>query len=606
LGKELARAPLFLIPSHYNVTKRTNGMNKIFAKAREISTKHFVKMVFYSSLVGVIAGLGAVIFRYLIAFFHNLFFFGTLSFSYNSNLHFISKFGNYIIVIPIIGMVIIGYLTHRYAPEAKGHGVPEVMDAVLKNKGRIRPIVSLIKILASAIGIGAGESAGREGPIVQIGSSFGSTLGQLLHLHPRDTILLVGAGAAGGIAATFNAPIAGVLFAVELILPEFSTQNFIPLVISSTIATNTARIFLGVQPSFIVPQYTIVSHWEFLLYFILGIVSGFIAILFTDMLGKVEVLFNKMKMSAYIKPAIGGLVVGVSGLLFLKGAGHYYIFGVGYAFISDVLTNQTIPLLVVLTLIFVKIIATTFSLGSGGSGGIFAPSLFVGAATGAAFGIIVHHFFPTVTALPAAYALIGMASVASGTTGATLTTIVMSYELTRSYEIILPVMLGAVISGFITTFLYGKTMYTEPLLRRRGILFHGKRELNLLSMIRVEESMVKDAVYVYQDDKIKYAKGIATKNKIAKIPVLDRDNHPVGLIHYMDIAHKDDEKKITEFIEKLDLSIPSYTTLLDAVHKMKKIETDILVVVDAKNRFIGILTAARLRAVYVDRRSSLL
>ena len=581
-------------------------MNKIFVKIREVSTKHFVKMMLYSSLVGVISGIGAVILRWLIAFFHNLFFYGKFSLSYNSNAHFISRFGNYIIIIPVIGMLIVGYITERYAKEAKGGGVSEVIDAMLRNKGRIRPIVSLIEILVSAIGIGSGESVGEEGPIVLIGSSFGSTFGQLLHLEPKDTILLVGAGAAGGLAAILNAPIAGVLFAIELIIPEFSAQSFIPLIISSAIATNIARIFLGAQPSFIVPHYAVISPWEYFLYFILGIVSGFVAIFFTYMHSKTEVLFDRMKMSPYIKPAIGGIVVGILGFLFLKWTGHYYIFGGGYAFISDTLTNQSIPLLVVLALIVAKIIATTFSLGSGGSGGILVPSFYVGAATGGAFGIIVHHFFPTVTALPAAYAIVGMASVTSGTTGAVLTTIVMSYELTRSYEIILPVMLGAVMSSFIATFLYGKTVYTEPLLRKKNVLFNGKRELNLLSMIRVNEAMIKDPIYLHPDDKVKYAKELVTKNKIGAIPVVDRDNHLMGIVRYIDIVKEDDEKKIAGFIEKIDLSIPSYATLLDASHKMEDIGLNVLAVVDKDGHFIGVLPIARLREIYVGKRDELL
>ncbi len=238
-----------------------------------------------------------------------MFFNGTLSFSYDSNLHFVSRFGNYVIIIPVIGGIIVGYLIQRFSPEAKGHGTPEVMEAVIMREGRIRPIVSLIKIIATAIGIGSGGSAGREGPIVQIGASFGSTLGQLFHLKPRDIIILVGAGAGGAIAATFNAPIAGILFTIELILPEFSTETFIPLAISSVVATNIARAFWGAEPAFIVPGYTLVSSWEFPMYIILGILCGFAAILFTSTLSKLEIWFERLKINKYFKPAIGGLIV---------------------------------------------------------------------------------------------------------------------------------------------------------------------------------------------------------------------------------------------------------------------------------------------------------
>ena len=377
---------------------KVNNMEKIFTRAKEKKTKHFIKLSFYSALVGIIAGLGAVLFRTLIAFFHNLFFNGTLSFSYNSNLHFVSRFGNYVIIIPVIGGIIVGYLIQRFSPEAKGHGVPEVMEAVIMRGGKIRPVVSLIKIIATAIGIGSGGSAGREGPIVQIGASFGSTLGQLFHFKPRDIIILVGAGAGGGIAATFNAPIAGILFSIELILPEFSTETFIPLAISSIVATNIARAFLGAEPAFIVPAYTLASSWEFPLYIILGILCGFTAILFTGTLSKLEIWFEQLKINKYFKPAIGGLIVGILSLVFMKLTGHYYLFGVGYSFITSVLTKENIPLTILLALIFAKIIATSFTLGSGGSGGILAPSLFIGTALGAIFGIIVNNIFPSITA----------------------------------------------------------------------------------------------------------------------------------------------------------------------------------------------------------------
>ncbi len=581
-------------------------MVKTFGKLKSEKTIHFLKISLYASLVGVVSGLGAVFFRLLIAFFHNLFFFGKISFKYNSNLHFVSPFGFWVIVIPAIGMFIIGFLTQKYAPEAKGHGVPEVMDAVLTNGGKIRPIVSLIKILATAIGIGSGESVGREGPIVQIGASFGSTLGQLLKLSPGDIILLVASGAAGGIAATFNAPIAGVLFAVELILTEFSPRNFIPLIISSAIATNIARIFLGSEPTFIVPGYTLKSSYEYIAYFILGILSGFAAILFTKMLAEMEIKFDNLNLSPYVKPVIGGLTVGISGYLLYILTGHYYIFGVGYAFVTDVLTGKHIGFLIIVILIFAKIFATSISLGSGGSGGIFAPSLFVGAATGAAFGMIVHALFPGITASPAAYALVGMAAVASGTTGATITSIVMAYELTRSYEIILPLMLGAVTSSFVAMFLYGYTMYTEPLWRRRSIIYHGRRSLDLFSMILVKDIMLKDIGVVTLEDTVKKAKEIMKKYDISKIIVTNSKGEPVGILRYIDIENKKENSPVKEFYIRKKMHLSENDTLINALHLMEEYGTDVLPVVNDKGKITGVLPAGVLRNEYIRRRRGLL
>ncbi len=587
----------------YNAT----DMKKIPERLRSEETNHFVKIIGYSVLVGIISGLGAVFFRLLIALFHNLFFFGKFSFLYNSDKLFISPFGPFIILIPVIGGFIVAYLVQTYAPEAKGHGVPEVMESVLTNKGRIRPIVSLIKIFATAIDIGSGGSTGREGPIVQIGASFGSTLGQLLKLSPGDTILLVAAGAAGGIAGTFNAPIAGVLFAVELIIPGISVQNFIPLIVSSTIATYIARIFLGIRPAFLVPQYQFVSPWEFIFYFILGILAGFIAIIFIDTLSKTETFFDKLKINKYIKPAIGGLIVGILSFILFKSYGRYFLFGVGYSFISDVLSSKNFPFIIIFVLIFAKIIATSFTLGSGGSGGILAPSLFVGAATGGAFGIIIHSLFPAITAPPAAYALIGMAAVVSGTTGATLTVIVMSYELTRSYSVILPLMLGTVTSSFIVNFLYQRTMYTDPLFRK-GILFHGRRELDLLSLIQVKDALVKNAGFVFENNTVLTVKRVATKYKIAKVPVLSQDRKPVGLIRCIDISGITEPEKCTvrDNMIPLDMSISCYATFVDVFKKMRDLHTDVLSVVDEEGKFIGVIPACALRYTYLKRRKNLL
>ncbi len=568
--------------------------------------KDFFLISIYSAIVGMVAGIGAVLFRYLIGFFHNLFLFGKLSFIYDSNKHFTSPFGPWVILIVTLGMFIMGFIIEKYAPETKGHGVPEVIDAVLTNGGKIRQVVAIVKTIATAIGIGAGESAGREGPIVQIGASFGSTLGQLLNLNSRDTILLLAAGSAGGIAATFNAPIAGVLFAVELILPEFSSKNFIPLIISSTIATSIARIFLGVEPTFIVSGYNLVSPFEYSLYFLLGIIAGFIAILFIYTLAYMEKTFNKINLPKYTGTVIGGLSVGILGYLMLKFTGHYYIFGVGYSFITDILTGKHILFTVLLVLIFAKIFATSISLGSGGSGGILAPSLFIGAATGGAFGLIVHHLFPAITAPSAAYALIGMASVTAGTTGATLTTIVLTYELTRAYTVILPVMLGAVTSNFIVTFLYGYTMYTEPLWRKRKIIFHGRRYLDLLSMIFVKDAMISDGIGAISINMpAKIVKDLLKKYKISKLIVLNENREPVGLIRGVDITGGEN-KLVKDFYIPMDNKVSEYNTLLYAMYKMRDTKTDVLAVVDEKGRIVGVLPARLLRETYLSKRGDLI
>jgi CIC family chloride channel protein len=299
-------------------------------------------MVTFAILVGIGAGLATLIFVELIKFFNNLFF------GYGKFLGLPG--GTYVILLPAIGGLIVGPLVHFVAPEAKGHGVPEVLTAIATRGGRIRPVVVLVKALGSAITIGSGGSVGREGPIVQIGAALGSTFGQVFKLSERRIINLVGTGAAAGIAATFNAPIAGVMFALEVILGDFGIHNLSTMVISAVTASVVSRAVLGDHPAFIVPAYTLNSPWELLLYLGLGILAGFTALLFIKSLYFLEDVFEKWKIPGYIKPAVGGLGLGVLGF-FLP-----HVFGTGFETISDTLAGN-VGLMMLVVLIFGKLLA---------------------------------------------------------------------------------------------------------------------------------------------------------------------------------------------------------------------------------------------------------
>ncbi len=271
-----------------------------------------------------------------------------------------------------------------FAREAKGHGVPEVMEAVALRGGFIRKRVAVVKALASAMCIASGGSVGREGPIVQIGSAIGSVFGQVLRVSADRMRTLVGCGAAAGIAATFNAPIAGVMFAMEIILGEFGVATFSPIVVSSVMATVISRAHLGNFPAFVVPEYSLVSLYEIPLYILLGILAGFVGAGFTTCLYKAEDLFRAVPVPDYAKAAMGGLVIGAVGI-FIP-----HVFGVGYDAI-ELAIRGNMAFVLLLSLIFLKIFATSVTIGSGGSGGVFAPSLFIGAMTGGAFGCIAHY-----------------------------------------------------------------------------------------------------------------------------------------------------------------------------------------------------------------------
>jgi len=436
-------------------------------------------------VVGTGAGLGAVFFRWLIK--------TVQSFAYEGLTGPLQNFSPfYLLIIPAIGGAIYGPLIYRFAREAKGHGVPEVMEAVALHGGRIRPRVAVIKSLASAICIGTGGSIGREGPIAQIGSALGSTLGQLLHLSDERVRNLVACGAAGGIAATFNAPIAGAIFALEVILGRLEVTYFGAVVISSVAAVAVARIFYAGTFAFAVPQYTLISPWELILYTLLGLLAAIGAVCFTRLLYASEDLWDHVPLPEFIKPIGGGLLLGVIGLLTFKAAdGFPRVFGVGYGSIGDVLFGR-LASEVVLGLFIFKMLATVLTLGAGGSGGIFAPSLFMGAMMGTIFGQIVHHLFPSVTAPAGAYAMVGMAAFFSGAAHAPVTAILILFEMTGDYRIILPLMLATVISTLVSRMLSRDSIYTLKL-TRRGIHLEQGRDIDIMHGVMVSEAMSTDA-----------------------------------------------------------------------------------------------------------------
>jgi CIC family chloride channel protein len=432
-----------------------------------------LQMALLSVLIGIIAGLGAVAFRALIAFFHNLLFLGRLSVSYDANVHTpASPWGIAVILVPVLGAVGVAFLVKNFAPEAKGHGVPEVMDAIYYKKGVIRPIVALVKSLASALSIGSGGSIGREGPIIQIGSSFGSTVGQILHLPPWQKITLIAGGAGAGIAATFNTPVGGVLFAVEIMLQEVSVRTLVPVVIATATAAYVGRIFFGPHPSFIIPQFEtpyfhLTNPVVLLAYVGLGHITGLMSSLFIKSIYGFEDFFQKhVKGSYYVQHMLGMLLVGIIMYLLLVGSGHYYVEGVGYSTIQDVLSGNQSALFFLVLLFLLKLLVTSLTLGSGASGGIFSPSLFMGATLGGAYGVLLHQIFPQLQVSPPAFAVAGMAGMVGGATGAAVTAIVMIFEMTLNYDVIIPMTITVAISFGLRKVLSRESIYTLKLVRR--------------------------------------------------------------------------------------------------------------------------------------------
>ncbi|MFZ0496274.1 MAG: chloride channel protein [Methylocella sp.] len=436
--------------------------------------------------VGVIAGFGAVVFRAMIGGFHNLLFLGLWSFDYDANVHTPSSpWGAWIILVPVLGAIGVAFLVKTFAPEAKGHGVPEVMDAIYHKDGRIRPVVAVIKSLASALSIGSGGSVGREGPIVQVGAAFGSTLGQLVAMPARQRALLIAAGGGGGIAATFNTPIGGIVFAVELMLPFATPLSLLWVGLSCVTATYIGRVFFGVLPSFNVPSFPLIEVSGLALpvlpwFALLGLILGVLAWLLTRGIYWFEDLFDAMPGNYYTRHISGMLLVGLVMYGFMAFSeryfgqpNHYYVQGVGYATIMDILRGELTASDFLLLLVVAKLLATCLTLGSGASGGVFSPSMFLGAALGGCFGSTLLHVLPDLPMTPAHFAYAGMAGMVGGTTGAVLTGTIMIFEMTRDYTVILPVILTVVLACAVRNWLSPSTIYTLKLRRRGGIVPQG-------------------------------------------------------------------------------------------------------------------------------------
>ena len=493
-----------------------------------IRSNELVFGVILAIIVGVIAGFGAVVFRWLISTFQTLFFGGG-----GTILSFLGQY--YIILLPVVGGLIVGLLVHFGAHEAKGHGVPEVMEAVAVKGGRIRPRVAAIKSLASSICIGSGGSAGREGPIVQIGASSGSTIGQWFHLSDEWVRTLVACGAAGGISATFNTPIGGVFFAMEIILGRFMTPKLGFVIISSVAADFISHIFIGDQPSLGIGPYSMISYWEIIPYAILGVSAALVALAFIRSLYKCEDIFNAWHIPEYVKPAIGGIGIGLIGLY------SYDLLGVGYGdvyWISHMSVNQAllgeIALQSLVILFALKIIATSLTLGSGGSGGIFAPSLFIGAMLGGAFGTVAHELFPSFVASSGAYALVGMAAVFAGAARAPITSIIMLFEMTRDYKIILPLMIAVVISTVVARRLSGETIYTLKLVRR-GIDIRQLEQTSPMRTVTVAEAMTRNFPTVPPTMPVSELVTRLRRTGHHGFPVVDKEGSLCGVVTLSDV-----------------------------------------------------------------------
>jgi chloride channel protein, CIC family len=485
-------------------------------------------------IVGVMTGCGAVALRWLIGFFHNAFYNGTFSIWYDANIsEGPSRFGNWVLLSPVIGGLVVVYLVQRFAPEAKGHGVPEVMDAVFYKRGNIRGQVAIIKSLASALSIGSGAAVGREGPIIQIGAALGSAFSQAIQLATSQKITLLAAGAGAGIAATFNTPLGGVLFALEILLPEVSNRTFLPVVVATGAATTIGRILIGPAPAFVVPdiQLTLaqsIGVEDSIAFVLLGILCGVASWAFIRLLVVMEDGFPKLPGNAYTQNILGMAVVGLMMVVLTHAFGHPYVDGVGYGVIQSTLDNQMTSAGLLALLFVLKLLATTISLGCGASGGIFSPALYLGATLGGAFAIAVGAVFPHAGITAPSAAIVGMAAMVGAGTGAVMTAIVMVFEMTRDYAIIVPVIVAVAIAAGIRRALIGETIYTIKL-RHRGHRIPKERHINLYLVKQAQDIMERRFILAKAGTSLKDTISAEDTDDLCAI-IVEREGRIVGLI----------------------------------------------------------------------------
>ena len=493
---------------------------------------------FLAGGIGLLAGVIALVLYKLIGLFTNLAYYHRWDFSFASP-RLAPSWGPWVIVIPVIGGVIVGFMAKYGSPKIKGHGIPEAMEAVLFNRSRIQPRVAILKPISAAIAIGTGGPFGAEGPIIQTGGAVGSLIGQILHTTASERKVLLACGAAAAMSATFNTPIAGVILAIELLLFEFKSRSFIPLVIASTLATAVHMETLGAGPMFTVTSMDFAIPRALPFYLVLGGICGLAAVGFSKLLYWVEDLFEKLPVDPLWWPATGALGLGIIGYFVPR------VLGVGYDTISDIL-NAQLALKLLLVVMIAKAVAFVISLGSGTSGGLLAPMFMSSAAMGGAFAMLANHIFPGAGLAPGAFALVAMGAVFGAASRATFAFIIFAFEITRDYNAVLPLMLVSVIADGVAMLFMPKASIMTEKLARRGLRIHQDYETDVLQQVVVEETMDRDVPTIPAATRIgelaeRIAKHDPAVSRHQGLFIVDPDGKLAGLITRGDVLRALDQ-----------------------------------------------------------------
>lgn len=566
--------------------KLKTRLQRQFKRAKlDVSTKRLILLNVLAVVVGVIAGLGAVTFRYMIEFMIGVFeFLGQIGFFVGMVWVPIG-----LVLMPTLGGLVVGFLTSRFAPEAEGHGVPEIMSALALKEGKIRPRVPLVKAIASSITIGSGGSAGAEGPIGQIGAGVGSNIGQLLKLSEPELRVLTVCGVSAGIAAIFNAPIGGALFGLEVVLIGIEAIAVIPVLMSTVVGTAVASWFFGLDPWFTVPQYFVPYSWELGLFFVLGLCLGLFGVIWVRVLYVIEKIFYRLPIPRWLKPALGGLAVGIIIMWFPQVA------RTGYAWIEYAMLGL-LALGPLFLLMIMKLFSTSSTIGSGGSGGIFAPTLYMGAMGGGALGSVFYFLNPGMLTVPMAFSVVGMGALFAGAARAPLTCIVMIAEMTGDYRLLVPLMVACATSYSINLLLSRNSIYTEKL-AAKGIRLKHQLIADIIDSITVDQIMrTRDVVVARPQMYAFQVVELADRTRHSTLPVVEGDRL-LGLVTFREAYEKiradlpPEETTVAQMLKPAPTIFPDLSAH-EALDKMLESGESIVCVVDRKDpdKFLGIIS----------------
>lgn len=504
-----------------------NTGENMLAKLKIFMPGENTRMILVAAFIGIMAGVAIIVFRESVEFVHEQIFvrgYELLQIGEGGWRKFLLP------LIPMFGMVLLIPVSLAFPGKVNGYGFTSFLRRVNLENGVFHYSNMLIKIVASAITIGSGNSAGVEGPIAVIGGALGSQVGQQFRVSGKRMKVYIAAGCAGGIAGIFNAPLAGMFFAAEIVLlGTYEISSFAALVIASAFATVVSRAWYGEIPAFPVPDYHLVNPMvELPLYSIMAVLIGLLAVLHIRFFYFVRDKFRELQLHEQLKPILGALMVGIIGIAFPQ------VMGDGYGYIEKALAGHTL-VWVMLVLIFLKSIATAITLGSGGAGGVFAPALFIGAVCGGAYGGLVHHLLPGYTASPGAYATIGIGAFLAASTHAPMTAIFLLFEMTGNYLIIIPIMLASIVSTVTATKFYHDSIDTVDF-SREGIDIHEGREVAIMKSIRVGKAITEDVDFISETANIDHLLQLfryATDSFY--FPVINHKGLMVGVVSMQDV-----------------------------------------------------------------------